>query len=130
MIKKIVIILFALGCTALAFFSLKDSLRTYVPFSEAVASKRAVQILGTLDKHEPVQHRDGYYTLLLKDKNGTALRVRHRGVKPVNIEHADSIVAQGRFSSESGYFEAEKILVKCPSRYAKKINNTEVEINK
>ncbi len=120
MTKKILIILFATACGAFAFYSLKDSLRTYVPFSEAITAKRSVQILGTLYKNEIIQHKDGYYTLLLKDKDGTALRVRHRGIKPVNIEHADSIVARGLFNPESGYFEAEKILVKCPSRYAKK----------
>lgn len=130
MIKKIFIIIFALCCGAFAFFSLKDSLRTYVPFSEAISSKRAVQILGTLDKKEIIQHKEGYYTLLLKDKDGTALRVRHRGIKPVNIEHADSIVARGSFNIESGYFEAEKILVKCPSRYAKKTTSAELEVNK
>jgi cytochrome c-type biogenesis protein CcmE len=76
--------------------------------------------LGTLDKSAPIETQSGFYTLLLKDKDGTTLRVRHRGIKPVNIEHADSIVARGSYSTESGFFEADKILVKCPSRYAKK----------
>ncbi len=125
MTKKILIILFATACGAFAFYSLKDSLRTYVPFSEAITTKRAVQILGTLDRNEILQHKGGYYTLLLKDKDGTVLRIRHRGIKPVNIEHADSIVARGSFNVESGYFEAEKIFVKCPSRYAKKTTTTE-----
>ncbi len=130
MSKKILLSIFAIGCGTLAFFSFKDSLRTYVPFSEAITIKRAVQILGTLDKKEAIQHKDGYYTLLLKDKDGTVLPVRHRGIKPVNIEHADSIVAQGFFNVESGYFEADKILVKCPSRYAKKTTSAESEANK
>jgi cytochrome c-type biogenesis protein CcmE len=36
-------------------------------------------------------------------------------VKPANFEDAVSIVAIGRY--ENGVFAAEKLLVKCPSKY-------------
>ncbi|MCX7679485.1 MAG: cytochrome c maturation protein CcmE [Spirochaetes bacterium] len=120
MTKKLIITAIALASIAIAFFSMKDSVRTYVSFEEAIASKRSVQILGILDKNIPIQHGNGFYVMHLKDKNGTSLKVRHRGTQPINIEHADSVVARGKFNPESDFFEAEKILVKCPSRYAKR----------
>ena len=120
MVKKILIALVAAGCAALAFYSLKDSLRTYVPFAEAMRTGRAVQIIGTLDKSVPVKHFEGYYTISLKDRDGTPLTVKHAGTKPANLEHTEQVVVRGRFIAGEGRFEAEKVLVKCPSRYAKK----------
>lgn len=119
MIKKTIIISLTIIALSIAFFSIKDAIRTYVPFSEAILSKRPVQIFGTIEKNEPIQHGNGYYIVTLKDARGTAIKVRHYGTKPINLEHADSIVARGKFNPETGFFEAEKILVKCPSRYAK-----------
>lgn len=126
--RKIVIALVALSCAALAFYSLRDSMRTYVPFGEAIRTGRAVQIIGTLDKSVPVKHFEGHYTMSIKDKDGTALTVRHAGTKPTNLEHADQVVARGKFIAQGGYFEAEKVLVKCPSRYAKKAEAKGVKV--
>ena len=41
--------------------------------------------------------------------------VVYRGIKPGNFRDAISIVAIGRF--QDGRIEAEKLLVKCPSKY-------------
>jgi cytochrome c-type biogenesis protein CcmE len=41
--------------------------------------------------------------------------VVYRGIKPANFRDALSIVAIGRY--ESGALHAEKLLVKCPSKY-------------
>ena len=41
--------------------------------------------------------------------------VVYRGIKPGNFRDAISIVAIGRF--KEGRIEAEKLLVKCPSKY-------------
>jgi len=120
MIRKILIGAVALACAVLAFYSLKDSMRTYVPFSEARSSGRPVQVIGVLDKSEPVRHFEGYYTMAVKDRDGTAMTIKHAAAKPANLEHADQVVARGSFNRESGLFEAEKVLVKCPSRYVKK----------
>ncbi len=117
--KKIFIGATALACVLLAFYSLKDSMRTYVPFSEARSTGRPVQVIGTLEKSLPVKHYEGYYTMVLKDRDGSPMTVKHAAAKPANLEHADQVVARGRFNRESGLFEAEKVLVKCPSRYAK-----------
>jgi cytochrome c-type biogenesis protein CcmE len=41
--------------------------------------------------------------------------VTYRDVKPANFEEAVSIVAIGTY--RTGAFHAEKLLVKCPSKY-------------
>jgi cytochrome c-type biogenesis protein CcmE len=43
------------------------------------------------------------------------IAVSYTDVKPANFEDAVSIVAIGRY--ENGVFAAEKLLVKCPSKY-------------
>ncbi len=93
--RKIIIALIAVLCTALAAYSLKDSMRTYVPAREAMERGRPVQVIGTLDKSVPIRHTEDYYTFSIIDKEGTHLAMRHRGARPVNMEHADQVVAQG-----------------------------------
>jgi cytochrome c-type biogenesis protein CcmE len=51
----------------------------------------------------------------LRDAHGEVLPVEYRGVVPGNFDQATSIVAIGRY--RNGTFEAEELLVKCPSKY-------------
>jgi len=44
-------------------------------------------------------------------------RAEHLGPKPLNFEHADQIVLLGKYSPERDIFEADRVLVKCPSKY-------------
>jgi cytochrome c-type biogenesis protein CcmE len=41
--------------------------------------------------------------------------VIYNGVKPANLEEAEEIVVIGRYTQ--GQFEADQLLVKCPSKY-------------
>jgi cytochrome c-type biogenesis protein CcmE len=43
--------------------------------------------------------------------------VRYKGLKPANFEDAVSIVAIGHFDEKAKELEANKLLVKCPSKY-------------
>ena len=43
--------------------------------------------------------------------------MRYHGVKPANFEDAISIVAIGHYESGRDEFVANKLLVKCPSKY-------------
>lgn len=119
------VIIFAVGLAFLAvavFFALfssgDDILSPYVPFKEAQASSgRYVQVIGALDKSVPVKHSEGAFTFTLVDGDGTKMNVIHRGTKPQNFEHTEQVVLLGRFSIGSSLFEADKVLVKCPSKY-------------
>ena len=52
---------------------------------------------------------------LVDPESKRVLPVAYRDVKPANFEEAVSIVAIGRYQADS--FHAEKLLVKCPSKY-------------
>jgi cytochrome c-type biogenesis protein CcmE len=43
--------------------------------------------------------------------------VRYHGLRPANFEDAISIVAIGSWDAGAQEFRAEKLLVKCPSKY-------------
>ena len=50
-------------------------------------------------------------------ETGQTLPVRYEGLKPANFEEAISIVAIGTYDEASGELAANKLLVKCPSKY-------------
>jgi cytochrome c-type biogenesis protein CcmE len=108
-----------LGFILLSASSFKQTLTPYVSYDEARAANRMVQVAGALEKGSSSYHGDNqslYFTL--KDpKTQSVLRVRYKGVKPGNFEDAISIVAIGRFDAGAKEFEANKLLVKCPSKY-------------
>ncbi len=94
----------------------QKTLTPYLTFDEARKSRGVVQVMGGLDKES-----DRYDTVKetlhfeLIDPAGARMPVAYRGTKPANFKDAISIVAIGRF--QDGRIEAEKLLVKCPSKY-------------
>jgi len=120
-VKRIVIFLAAVALLITGIVVLSDDIMSpYVPFNEA--KKKAgtyVQIIGSLDKAVPVEHGEGKYLFTMVDKENGSMRVVHGDVKPLNFEHAEQIVVLGRYSAAGNIFEADKILVKCPSKYSK-----------
>jgi len=94
----------------------QKTLTPYLSFDEATKSKGVVQVMGALDKQS-----DRYDTsreelsFELLDPQGHRMPVMYRGIRPGNFKDAISIVAIGRY--RDGRIEAEKLLVKCPSKY-------------
>jgi cytochrome c-type biogenesis protein CcmE len=94
----------------------QKTLTPYLSFDEATKSKGVVQVMGALDKQS-----DRYDTsreelsFELLDPQGRRMPVMYRGIRPGNFKDAISIVAIGRY--RDGRIEAEKLLVKCPSKY-------------
>ena len=94
----------------------QKTLTPYLSFDEATKSKGVVQVMGALDKQS-----DRYDTsreelsFQLVDPQGHRMPVQYRGIRPGNFKDAISIVAIGRY--REGRIDAEKLLVKCPSKY-------------
>ena len=112
------------GILILAFagFSLasfRDSLTPYVSYEQARSVDRVVQVAGGLvsgsSSYDPASQ--SLLFTLDDEETGETLRVSYDGVKPSNFEDAISIVAIGRWNPSSEQFEADKLLVKCPSKY-------------
>lgn len=108
-----------IGFAALSLLSFKQTLTPYVTYADARADQRIVQVAGGLEQGSSWYDSDSeslHFTLTDPESDDT-LKVRYDGLKPANFEDAVSIVAIGRFDDASGVFQAEKLLVKCPSKY-------------
>jgi len=94
----------------------KSNLTPYVSFDQARRSGDAVQVAGTLvrgsDRYDEASSRLRFE---IRDQSGDVMPVAYKGLKPGNFNEATQIVAIGRF--RGGALEAEKLLVKCPSKY-------------
>ena len=77
-----------------------------------------VQVIGKRAKSDVIDHDEKGFSFSMKDDSGAILNVYHAGVKPLNFEHTEQVVALGKFSGENSIFVADKILVKCPSKYS------------
>jgi cytochrome c-type biogenesis protein CcmE len=100
-----------LGITAFT-----KTLTPYLTFDEARKARGAVQVMGGLDKASDRYDRESqrlYFDLV--DDRGRRMPVVYGGVRPANFGDAISIVAIGQY--RDGRIEAEKLLVKCPSKY-------------
>lgn len=111
--------LLLLAFVGFSFMAFKDSMTPYVSFERAREGDRMVQVAGALEKGSSsyVDTRESLFFTLKDPKSSETLRVRYKGLRPANFEDAISIVAIGRFDEQAQEFEADKLLVKCPSKY-------------
>jgi cytochrome c-type biogenesis protein CcmE len=120
--KKVTYGLGALLLLAFAGFSLasfKEALTPYVAYPEARESSRTVQVAGGLVAGSSrYDDATGLLHFTLHDEeSGDTLDVRYEGLKPANFEEAISIVAIGWYDAAGDELAANKLLVKCPSKY-------------
>ncbi len=94
----------------------------YVSIEQARTSERVVQVMGEIDfdrvNYNTDERRLEFAIFDVEAPNkATAVRlpVVYYGVVPGNFEQASSVVLKGR--SADGVFEANQMLVKCPSKY-------------
>jgi cytochrome c-type biogenesis protein CcmE len=111
------IVLVAIAGYAMANF--RTNLVAYVPYEVARARAATVQVAGGLAEGSSRYDSDAQALLftLTDPESGDTMPVRYHGLKPANFEEAVSIVAIGRWNANDGEFAADKLLVKCPSKY-------------
>ncbi|MBK6405669.1 MAG: cytochrome c maturation protein CcmE [Holophagales bacterium] len=106
-----------LAFLVLGLTTFSSTMTPYVTFAEAEKSVRVVQVMGGLEKgssrYDTVSKTLHFNLVDLETKK--VLPVAYRDVKPANFEEAVSIVAIGKYQKDG--FHAEKLLVKCPSKY-------------
>jgi cytochrome c-type biogenesis protein CcmE len=106
----------ALAFVAFGVTAFQKTLTPYLTFDEARKSRSVVQVMGALDKtSDRYDTSSQELSFNLLDEHGRSMPVAYRGIKPGNFKDAISIVAIGRY--QNGRIEAEKLLVKCPSKY-------------
>ncbi len=116
---------YLLGAALLVLFagfsisSFNDNLTPYVTFEEARGMDRTVQVAGGLVKGSS-SYEEATESLLFtleEPQSRATIRVRYQGLRPANFEDAISIVAIGRYDRGADEMMADKLLVKCPSKY-------------
>jgi cytochrome c-type biogenesis protein CcmE len=118
--KKTQIVLLILvigGIVGMSFF-IKD-LTTQETFDSAQKKAKYVVVKVKLDKSVPIEY-DGlknpnvtvFYAV---DNNGKRSKVIYTNSKPQDMEKSDGIDLNGYM--RNGYFECNKIQMKCPSKY-------------
>ena len=111
--------LLLLAFVGFSLLSFRQALTPYVTYREACSTTRTVQVAGALEKGSSTYRAEqGQLVFTLREpKTHENLRVRYKGVRPGNFDDAISIVAIGRFDAATSEFEANQLLVKCPSKY-------------
>lgn len=115
----ILIILTAIFMVGL-MLNFASSSSIYTDFQTAKKSGEEVHIVAEWIKREQTYYdpQKDEFSFFLRDTLGNEAFVIYPDPKPVNFEQADKIVVIGKFQSDT--FWANKILMKCPSKYENK----------
>lgn len=114
--KYIIGIIIIVVFIVFAAINLSKSLTPYVSLNEAKKSKKVVQVKGQrVSGSDYFDVENKIFRFQMIDDKGEKFEVIYNGVKPANMEQAEEIVVIGRYTQ--GRFEAEQLLVKCPSKY-------------
>lgn len=112
----IILIAVAIG----AILSTASNTSEYVTFQEAEeAPAKEFHVVGQLNKEKELMYDPStdanLFSFYLVDNDGQERKVNFRGTKPQDFERSEQVVLIGHANGEE--FEAEKILMKCPSKY-------------
>jgi cytochrome c-type biogenesis protein CcmE len=114
--KYIIGILIIIAFIVFAAINLSKSLTPYVSLDDAKKSTKVVQVKGQrVVGSEHFDMDSKVFKFRMIDDKGEEFEVIYHGIKPANLEQAEEIVVIGRYNR--GRFEAEQLLVKCPSKY-------------
>jgi cytochrome c-type biogenesis protein CcmE len=127
-IIAIIVIAIAIG----AIISTSGSSSAYLTFDEAKAMAKngdnsKIHVVGTLikDANKKIIGMEynpevdaNYFSFLLKDTTNVEMRVVYGSPKPADFERSEKIVIVGKVQGD--VFMADKILMKCPSKYTEK----------
>ena len=116
--RKILLIALIIAFIGYAGWNLSESVTPYVSIAEAEASKSNVQVKGLLYKDfQPQQIDDNFCFVLQDEETGQTMPVKYHGTKPDQFDSAYHIVAIGKYNADDKNFHANKLLIKCPSKY-------------
>ena len=106
------IIVLALGFGG---FSMRGSLARAVTIDEAKQSAGMVQVFGYLYSKGAYDDKMNW-TFDIQDHTGKSIKIVY-ATKPGNFDDAISVAATGHYNAAKNVFEADQLLVKCPSKY-------------
>lgn len=103
--------------------SLVIDMDNYSDFTKAQKKpEKEHQIIGRLNKnkvtgYDTIQSQI-YFSFFMIDANGTEMKVLYKNIKPQDFEKLEQVVVTGKVKDK--VFYADKMLLKCPSKYNNK----------
>ena len=93
-------------------------------FSRIKQSEKTMKATGQWVKAKSYQidRENNLFRFVMKDADGTELKVVYKGTIPNNFESSTSVVVTGKYRNNQ--FEATEILTKCPSKYEEQFDQT------
>lgn len=112
----IIVIAVAIG----AIISMVADAATYADFALAEkAPGKEFQVVGQLNKEKDIiyapEKNANEFSFFMIDNAGNERKVIFNGAKPQDFERSEQVVITGSLEGEEFY--ADKILMKCPSKY-------------
>ncbi|NTU61105.1 MAG: cytochrome c maturation protein CcmE [Caldiserica bacterium] len=105
----------ALILAGIAIWAFMGSMVPYTHEFSKAKSGSFLQVYGKVDKSSICDSE-----FIISDESGLRMKVHSKKTFPQNLSHADFCVVTGTFSKKNDWFEAESVLVKCPSKYEEK----------
>ncbi len=106
-----------LGLVFLSFSGVLGSASQYTTFTQAKKMDESVHVVGNWVRRDQ-SHYDidnDIFEFYMQDTSNVVSLVQYHDPQPVNFETADKIVIEGQYKGD--VFDAERILMKCPSKY-------------
>ena len=115
-IHIIIIVVVAIFVTVLGT-SLSDNLSVYTDFETAKKSGKTVHVVGSWVQRDKAHYEasQDLFSFYMQDTLQRVEMVHYRDPKPINFDQAQKVVVIGSYKDEA--FEAEKIIMKCPSKF-------------
>ncbi len=134
-VKAIIGSVIILAAMAWGISSFLGTTVQYVSIAEARTADRTVQVLGKIDT-EQVKYNSAesrlefaiYDPQAANKVNAESMHIVYYGTVPGNFDQATSVVCKG-VNKEEG-FVADKLLVKCPSKYQGEVSEEYQDITK
>ena len=116
-IKTIVALVALAGFGLLLLLSFGDQVGGYMTFEEAEVKDAHAHVVGHWVRPEDARYDrvTNLFTFYMEDEQQQERLVHYYNPKPASFEDAEQLVVQGKMEGE--IFVADKILMKCPSKY-------------
>ena len=115
--RKVILVLGLIGIALgmVYIFTTTAEVTTYANFAEARSTGETHQVVGALSPSHEIENDGGLLQFYLKDDNDETVKVVYNKPMPDGFKNSEKIVVTGSFNND--LFVAEKILMKCPSKY-------------
>ena len=115
--KTIIGLIAMVGFASLLFLNFGEQVGGYMGFEEAAETQARAHVVGQWveDRQTSYDPASNVFSFYMKDELGVVRQVRYINPKPASFQDAEKLVVEGHLKGE--VFEAEHILMKCPSKY-------------